>query len=559
MRPASNRFSIMLPVAVLLAGLTTVVYLSSVTGKEIADEHTLVELGKRIYMEGVLPSGELLSGTVQGDVPTQIKCVSCHRRSGLGSSESSTIIPPVTGAALFRGREARRQDQYRKLYGKRALETGLRPAYTLESLIRAIREGITSNGHALNSLMPRYALDDDATNALIAYLISLGATPSAGVSETHMYIATVVTEGVDQVQSKAMLDVLNRFTNDRNSESRNEIGRAQRGPWYKDYYFKSYREWVLSVWKLKGPQETWRDQLEAYYREQPVFAIVSGLAHGSWQPIHDFCESTSLPCLFPNTQLPVVAKPGDYTIYFSRGAALEGEALGKYLMEINSEPDQRIMQVFMSDEESAVSARALRERLQQSGVSVSDREIRPGDARNGDYWRKLVHKEKPSVLVLWLTDFNDKALASALEQIDTPTQVYLSSSMYSGTSQSFSPPLLDRIYLINPGAQELSGSLGLQRSKAWMKLRKIDINTPGLQANSHFAVVILNSAVKRILDNYSRDYLIERIEHMTENSLYTGTYKRLSLGPGQRYASRGVHISPARNPSGKEAGSWVIP
>ena len=35
--------------------------------------------------------------------------------------------------------------------------------------------------------------------------------------------------------------------------------------------------------------------------------------------------------------------------------------------------------------------------------------------------------------------------------------------------------------------------------------------------------------------HFSRDYLLEKLEHMAENSLSTSVYLRLSLAPGQRF------------------------
>ena len=54
-----------------------------------------VALGKRMYRDGILPSGQLMSATVLGDVPltgAQLACANCHRRSGLGSTEVDGAI-----------------------------------------------------------------------------------------------------------------------------------------------------------------------------------------------------------------------------------------------------------------------------------------------------------------------------------------------------------------------------------------------------------------------------------------------------------------------------------
>ena len=52
----------------------------------------------------------------------------------------------------------------------------------------------------------------------------------------------------------------------------------------------------------------------------------------------------------------------------------------------------------------------------------------------------------------------------------------------------------------------------------------------------------LDFAISHLVGNYSKEYLIERIEHETENKLNPGIFPSLSLGPGQRFAAKGNYI-----------------
>ena len=83
----------------------------------------------------------------------------------------------------------------------------------------------------------------------------------------------------------------------------------------------------------KGPAASWPAQLQAQYAQQPVFAVLSGMAPGSWQPIHDFCEQNQVPCLFPVTDLPVVDEQSFYTVYLSQGMTLEADAIARHLFD----------------------------------------------------------------------------------------------------------------------------------------------------------------------------------------------------------------------------------
>ena len=56
----------------------------------VASESHLEE-GRRMYQVGILPSGELMTATIQGDIQVtgeQVICGACHRRSGMGSMET---------------------------------------------------------------------------------------------------------------------------------------------------------------------------------------------------------------------------------------------------------------------------------------------------------------------------------------------------------------------------------------------------------------------------------------------------------------------------------------
>ncbi len=80
--------------------------------------------------------------------------------------------------------------------------------------------------------------------------------------------------------------------------------------------------------------------------------------------------------------------------------------------------------------------------------------------------------------------------------------------------------------------------------------------------NTHFALSIADHSLVYLVDNFSRDYFIESIEHETENVLNPGVFPHLSLGPGQRFALKGCYIvtfsDEAKN--GVEVVSdWIVP
>jgi hypothetical protein len=83
-----------------------------------------------------------------------------------------------------------------------------------------------------------------------------------------------------------------------------------------------------------------------------------------------------------------------------------------------------------------------------------------------------------------------------------------------------------------------------------------------VQLNTFFALSVVDHALMHVLENFSRDYLIESIENEAENGLNPGVYPHLSLAPGQRFASKGAYIvrfSPHAAGGLEPVSTWIVP
>jgi hypothetical protein len=61
---------------------------------------------------------------------------------------------------------------------------------------------------------------------------------------------------------------------------------------------------------------------------------------------------------------------------------------------------------------------------------------------------------------------------------------------------------------------------------------------------------------------FVRDYLIERLEMQMDHRVLTGYYPRLSLAPGQRFASKGGYFVHFTEPQGARIAAttrWITP
>jgi len=568
--------------ASILVALTSV---PSFAQAASANDAELLAIGQRIYHEGILPSGEALRGVGEAKVTltgADAACETCHRRSGYGASEGPIEVRAITGPALFGDRvaptapgsviapvaavddaslspaEAARA-RARLLPSIRAAQfagTRPRPAYDDATLARAIRDGIDVTGHRMDASMPRYALDPVALEALTAYLKTLSVKVSPGVTADSIHFATVIQPGTDPAQRRALLEVLQTFVKDRNLGLRDHVRRERAG--YMPLGRK-YRDWVLHVWDLNGPSDTWAAQLEAYYRAQPVFALVSGLGNASWRPIHDFSERFEVPCIFPQTDVPVLAERDFYTVYLSRGMTLEAQALARFLRDTGEQAP--VMQVYRRNEASAAGADAFRGAWSAEGGAaptdiVLDED--PGEA----FWKQLAEQAASKTLVLWLSS-RDLEHAQALTGTGSQVKaVYLSSSLIGGPRSGLAADATGRVRLVYPQDPPALRDVRLAVVKRWLRNHGIAPADEQVQMNAYLAATVTGMLMTRSQDTYSREFLLERMEHRLGTALELSIYPRLSLGPGQRYASKGSYIVAVRGPDDRQltpVSDWIVP
>jgi hypothetical protein len=175
---------------------------------------------------------------------------------------------------------------------------------------------------------------------------------------------------------------------------------------------------------------------------------------------------------------------------------------------------------------------------------------------------KLAGKDRPYVLVVWLGSADLKDLGLSSEPPAALKGFYMSASLSAMRRPDFPAGWLSKLSMVYPFDLPASREQRFLRTKAWLHARKIPLTDERTQANAFFAATVTGDAVSHLGDNFSRDYLIERIEQMTQSSLSPSIYPHPSLGPGQRFASKGGYVVrfPAEKGGGPVAISeWLIP
>ncbi|MDD2733102.1 MAG: ABC transporter substrate-binding protein [Desulfuromonadaceae bacterium] len=557
----------------------------------------VIRLGERMYRDGILPSGSTMQAVIRDDVQVHgasFSCVSCHLRSGIGSIEGQILSPPTNGLKLFKP-----YYQYnpvipdpnkpppKNMMDRPDAKPFYRPAYTDETLAAAIRFGVNPAGRELNPVMPRYEIDDRDMSILIAYLKTLSAEHAPGVSPKEIRFATVIAGTVPPDQRTEMLAVLDAVIKDHNAKAKKRNKHLNYGDnRIVDASF-NYPFFTLSRWELTGPPETWGSQLEEYYRKEPVFALLGGMASGSWQPMHDFSEQHKIPCLLPVTDLPVVSDSDWYTLYLSKGAWQEGDTAARYLDRIAALPKEaRVLQIV---EESATSRAvadgfeaAWKELTRAAPVTVT---LGRGEQLSVSDIQQKIRKEKPDVILLWTSGQTGTILSGLAAGSAAPKRVHVSSTLLGSGLAQVPEKARPFTFISYPYRLDEGKELFHVNARAWLKKNSAPVTDLRISsklfaltkvflepfqvvkrdfnpAGQGSGLVIMEEQFEMMLHvrrNYYRDYLLDVIGMMADaNSL---AFERVSFGPGQRYISKGCYIiklSPGAQPNLIKESDWVI-
>ena len=567
-RMALKTVQLMWPVLLLLVlvGSPVAAADSQATVAGLPAEEAL-RLGEAMYLKGVLPSGKPMKAMVQGDIELtggMSTCSNCHRRSGLGSVEGGVLTPPTNGAKLYAPLLGQ-QDIPGSVMKRSMYSNPPRPAYTGESLANALRYGTGPTGRKLNETMPRYLLDEEATQIMAFYLKNLSSEISPGVTKEEIRFATILTEDVSSADRDAMVLPLTAYLRDEWNARLSVLGSQWNARWYGSTKAgeKTYRKASLDVWELKGPPGTWSHQLQAFYEAKPVFAVLGGIAPGKWTPIHEFCEKNKIPCIFPVTDLPVVSDGDWYTVYFSKGLYQEGETAAKYLSRVFDLPaDKQVVQVFRDNERATALAQGFADTWKKLGnASLANRVVSAAEKTGGVFWKDLAATYPNAVMLVWLGPADLAGMEALTKSGDKPPTLFVSATMLGGELTTLPEKIREFTFITYPARlpqdQEYTRSIVTN----WMKSKKIPITNLNISAKAYFATRVLSKALLDMGVDFYRDFFLDMLDDGIDQPNSSLTYPMLTFGPGQRYASKGcyvVSLTKGDNPKVVRQSDWVL-
>ena len=371
-----------------------------------------------------------------------------------------------------------------------------------------------------------------------------------------LHFATIITPDADPAQRQGMLAVLQQFFAERNARQMSPSPRMRSG---RVVSFMVHRQWQLHVWELTGPEDTWAEQLERRMAKEPVFAVLSGLAGRNWAPVHRFCERARVPCLFPNVEAPVDAERDFYPVYFSRGVLLEADLIGSRILTADSSTTPKVVhQILRAKESGEAGAAALAALLASRGVRVQNHVLTPTAA--ADAVAAAVRAAGGAAsLVLWL---RPPDLAALADPPPAATTVFMSGLLGRLEAAPLPAAWRARTSIAYPFDLPERRRVRVDFALGWFRIRHVPLVAEQVQVDTYLACSLVSEILNHVSDTFVREYLVERIEDMLAHRILTGFYPRLTLAPGQRFASKGGYMVRFADTKGTKLVAetdWVVP
>ena len=217
---------------------------------------------------------------------------------------------------------------------------------------------------------------------------------------------------------------------------------------------------------------------------------------------------------------------GFYSLYFHGGLGVDAVVAADHLRGLGV----RSVQLW-SDARSAPLAAAVRAALARAGIEV--------------------HTDAPAVVSMLPVP---EHLARARVDSLTPTTVWLPGNrLVARTDLDDLVRHAPHTVVVSP-LRAMADASVLRRTEGWLSQRGLSVSHAEVAAAALQAATVLGDALTHIDFDFTREYVLELLEHGLENMVPYGPYPRLAIAADQREASKGSYLG--RIEQGRLSWSW---
>ena len=481
--------------------------------------------GKEIYLRGASPSGrEIVARLNDVDVPgSAMPCSGCHGIRGEGKTEGGVTAGDITWSNLI------------KPYGHTHPSGRKHGPFKESSVIRAVVNGVDSDGNDLLVAMPRYKLSAEDMADLLAYLKRIDTDLDPGLTETSVTVGLVLpSSGALAEVGAAMKDVVAAYFDNINN----------RGGIFS-------RKIELKVADAGTGGAAIPTAAQNFARKEQVFAFVSGLSAGSDPQLAALARTEEIPIVGPSTLLPHLENPANkYLFYLLPGVSEQAMSLVNYAA---SQPELKragTALVYSDTMLGNAAGNAAAEQARKAGLAITKRVVFKSD--NFDA-RAIVRELKTSNVesLFFFGEGKEQSLllTEATAANWSPNLFFLGTLSGRDFSAISQPESKNKIFLAFPTVPSDVSSEGAAEFRALLEKYKIAPRHTAAQLSAFAAARVFVEGLTRAGRDLNREKFINALDTLYEYD--TGVTPRVTFGPNRRVGAAGAHIV-TFDPSKKE-------
>ncbi|HSK30221.1 MAG TPA: ABC transporter substrate-binding protein [Candidatus Limnocylindria bacterium] len=472
--------------------------------------------GKQIYLHGESPSGKEITAILGDfDVPAStMSCAGCHGLRGEGKTEGGVSAGNLTWTNLL------------KPYGHTHPSGRKHGAFNEASFIRAVVNGLDSDGNELLVAMPRYKLSPEDMADLIAYLKRIETDRDPGLSETTITVGTILPkDGALAEIGRAMNDVLAAYFANVNDK----------GGIYN-------RRLELQTIAAGADAATTAANAKARIQNGELFAIVGGLSAGADKELAALTRETEIPFIGPATLLTKAnAEDNRNLFYLLSGANQQARALVNFAAKRPELKKSRLAIVHSENELALAAVAALEDEARKLGwTSVIKKTVSAGERFDATAMAETLKAEGAGA-VFFLGHGSEAAFINAAAAAGWTPHVFLLGALAGKDLVKTLPASFkDHVFLAYPTVPGDVEPSGLAELRALEEKYKFARGHTASKLNAFAAAKIFTEALKRAGRDLSREKLIKALEGFYEYD--TGVMPSITFGPNRRVGSLGSYV-----------------
>ncbi|WP_460126539.1 cytochrome c/ABC transporter substrate-binding protein [Pseudomonas sp. S2_C03] len=463
--------------------------------------------GKRLYREGKSESGEPIMarvGAANMVLPaTSLPCANCHGADGLGRPEGGVRPPDLSWSRLTSS------------HGQQQVNGRDYPAYTDQTLARAVQEGRDPGNNRLDLAMPRFVLSMSDQRNLTAYLKRLADERDPGLTPDSLHLGTLLPgAGLLAEEGATVAAVLN-----------GSIARINKAG---GIHGRQLRLTILDPGPDLASAEAALDQL---IDQEQVFALIAPLAPALDSQLVARLEKAGIPLIGP-VSLQGSAQTSRQIFEPMPGLREQLFALADYATDSLRVLQGPTLITYPDESGQQQAAQNLGQYLHQRGwqnVSVNP---------YGPTQDQLPLGSRSVFYLGCGEDFT--RFAARLETAGQVPYLFATSNQVAGDLLQVPSGFSRRVFLSYPFVPSdwtQAGRLALTQVREQQGLGG---QHAVLQVGAFSSMLLLSEGMKQAGRDASREKLINALEGL--HDFDTGLTPLISFGPGRRLGLSGAHI-----------------